>query len=51
MPAWGLETVLHAAKNDVQTLVFEAEKTLALDFEQAIAQAETLGLTIMGAQG
>lgn len=51
MPAWGLETVLHAAKHDVQTLVFEAEKTLALDFEQAIAQAETLGLTIMGAQG
>ena len=50
MPTWGLETVDHAARHGVQTLVFEAENTLALDLQQAVQQAEALGLTIIGAR-
>jgi DUF1009 family protein len=50
MPTWGLETVEHAARHGVQTLVFEAENTLALDLQQAVQQAEALGLTIIGAR-
>lgn len=50
MPSWGIETVEQAAQNAVRTLVFEAERTLVLDLELALAKAEELGVSIMGAR-
>ena len=48
MPTWGPETVRAAAQAGVRTLIFEAEKTLALDLDEALEQARHQGLTIVG---
>lgn len=48
MPAWGLETVQTALRYGFEALVFEADRTLALDLEPALALAKEGGLSIVG---
>lgn len=50
LPAWGLETVQAAVDAGFSALVFEAEKTIGLDREKALAVAKVGGLTIIGAR-
>ena len=50
LPAWGLETVQAAVEAGFSALVFEAEQTIGLDREEALAAAKAAGLTIIGAR-
>lgn len=48
MPTWGPETVRQAIGSGLQALVFEADRTLALDRQDALETARQAGLTIVG---
>jgi len=51
MPAWGRDTVQLAIECGLSGLVFEAERTLALDLDASLRLARQAGLSVVGVGG